>query len=118
MEKVFAKVEKLADHFKEYVNTKIASVKLNAAAKTSQMISNLVARIIVSIVFLLFILFASIAASLAISEWIGKSYSGFLIVSGFYLLATIIIWKGRERLLRLPIMNAMIRQLFKKETDE
>jgi hypothetical protein len=43
MERVFAKAEQLADHFKEYVITKIASVKLNAAAKTSHMISNLVA---------------------------------------------------------------------------
>src|SRR5215813_7638743 len=100
MEKVFAKVEQLADHFKEYVNTRIDSVKLNAAAKTSQMISNLVARIIVAIVFLLFIVFASVAAALAISAWLSKSYSGFLIVSGFYLVLAIIIWKARERLLR------------------
>jgi hypothetical protein len=118
MDTTFSKVEELADHVKDYVKTKINSVKLNAAAKTSTVISNLVAGLIVAAVFSLFIVFGSIAAALAISAWIGKLYAGFLIVAGIYLLLGMITWSSRERILRIPIMNSLIRQLFKEEENE
>ena len=118
MESTFAKIEELADHVKDYVKTKVASVKLNVAAKTSRLISNLIAGLIVAGVFSLFIIFGSVAAALALSAWIGKMYAGFLIVAGIYLLAGIIVWNGCERILRIPIMNSMIKQLFKDDEDE
>ena len=118
MESTFAKVEELADHVKDYVKTKIASAKLSVAEKTSKLISNLIAALIVAGVFLLFILFGSIAGALALSAWIGKMYAGFLIVAGIYLLIGIIVWNARERLLRIPIMNSIINQMFKEDDDE
>ena len=47
MEKAFAKVEELADTIKEYVNTRIDAVKLNAAEKSSAVISNIIAGLVV-----------------------------------------------------------------------
>jgi len=117
MEQTFAKIEELADHVKDYANTKIASVKLEAAAKSSKLLSNFFAGFIVACVFLFFLVFASIAAAYALSAWIGKMYAGFLIVAGVYFLAGIIIWNVREKFLRIPIMNGMIRQLFKKDEE-
>jgi hypothetical protein len=117
MERVFAKIEELGGHVRDYVNTKITSVKIGAAAKGSKILANLFAACIAACVFLFFLVFASIAAAYALSAWIGKMYAGFLIVSGIYFLAGIIIWNGRERLLRIPIMNAMIAQLFKKDEE-
>jgi len=118
MESTFAKVEELADHVKDYVQTKIASAKLNAAAKTSKLFSNLIAGFIVAGVFLIFVIFGSMAAALALSAWLGKMYAGFLIVAGIYLLAGIVVWGSRERLLRIPIMNSMINQLFKEDEKD
>lgn len=118
MSEIFTKVENLATHVREYVNTKIDTVKLNAADKSSGILSNLIAGFIVTTVFLLSIVFASIAAAQALSAWIGKSYSGFLIIAGFYLLAGIIVLKFKERLIRIPIMNAILKQLFKNDIDE
>jgi len=115
MEQTFVKVEELADHVREYLNTKTASVKLGAAAKSSKVLSNFFAGVIVGCIFLFFLVFVSIAAAYALSAWIGKLYAGFLIISGIYLLLGIIAWKGREKFLRIPIMNGMIRQLFKKD---
>src|SRR5437868_12300020 len=118
MDTTFARVEELADHVKDYVKTKIDSVKLNAAAKTSTVISNLVAGLILAAVFSLFIIFGSIAAALAISAWIGKLYAGFLIIAGVYLLLGMIICNSCKTILRIPIMNSLIRQLFKKDLNE
>jgi hypothetical protein len=117
MSNSFEKWEGLTDHVKEYVNTTIELAKLQIAEKTSKVVSQVIAVTIVALLFLLFLIFGSIAGAWALSNWIGKPYSGFLIVAGIYLLLGIIIWVGRGRLLRFPIMNAIIRQLQNKDDD-
>jgi hypothetical protein len=118
MDGPFSKLSDLADHVKEYAQAKIASVKLETAARISRLLSNLFAGLIVAAVFSLFIIFGSVAGALAISAWTGKMYAGFLIVAGVYLLVGFIVWNSREKILRLPIMNSILRQLFKDDDYE
>jgi hypothetical protein len=118
MEKAFSTAEEIAGNVKEYINTRIESVKLGVAEKSSAIIANLVAGAVVAIVFFFFIVFAGIALAFALGEWTGKVWAGFLIVAGLYLLIGIITWIARGKLIRLPVMNAMIQQLFKEEDEE
>lgn len=118
MEKTFARVEELADTIKEYVNTRIESVKLSAAEKTSAVMANVLAGVVVALVFVFFVIFASVALSLGLGEWIGKTWVGFVIVAGLYLLIGIIVWAARGKFIRLPLMNAMIRQLSGNDKEE
>ncbi len=118
MEKTFAKVEELADTVKDYVNNRIESAKLTAAEKSSAVIAALIAGLIVAVVLMFFVVFAGIALSLVLSEWIGETWAGFLIVAGLYLLLGIIIWTARDKMIRLPIMNALIKQLFGEDDEE
>ena len=118
MKEEFRKIEETVDHLKRYVNTKISQVKLGAAEKTSDILSVLIARALVAIVFFFFVLLASEALAYGLGEYLGKNWLGFLIVAAFYLLAGVIIWKTRERTLRIPIMNSLIRRLFTKEINE
>ncbi len=118
MEKVFAKTEELAGNIKAYVNARIESVKLNTAEKSSVVIANLIAGMVVAVVFLFFIVFASVALSLGLGEWLGKTWAGFLIVAGLYLLIGLVVWTTRERIIQLPVMNALIKQFFREEDEE
>ena len=118
MEKVFAKMEELTDSVKEYVNTRVESVKLYVSEKSSALVANLVAGMLVAAVFLFFLIFAGIALALVLGEWTGKLWAGFLIVAGIYLLFGIIVWIAREKIIRLPVMNAMIKQLFSNDDEE
>jgi protein-S-isoprenylcysteine O-methyltransferase Ste14 len=118
MEKIVEKAEELAGTVKEYVNNRIESVKLGVAEKSSAIIANLVAGAIAMAVFFFFLLFAGIALSFALGDWLGKTWAGFLIVAMLYLLLGIIIWSARTRLIRLPVMNSLIRQLINKEEKE
>jgi Fe2+ transport system protein B len=111
MEKAFAKIEELADTAREYVNTRIDSVKLNVAEKSSAVIANITAGLVVACVFMFFIVFSSFALAFGLGEWIGKTWAGFLIVAGLYLLIGIVVWMGRGKIIRLPVMNALIKQL-------
>jgi hypothetical protein len=107
----FEKVEDLAAQVKDYLNTRISLVKLQLAAKASKVISNLIASLIVFLVMMMFLIFAGIAAALALSAWIGPLYSGFLIMAAVFFLIGLFVWKKRESLLRIPIMNSIISQL-------
>jgi hypothetical protein len=70
------------------------------------------------LLFLFVIVFGSIAGAWALSDWIGKPYSGFLIVAGFYLLLGIIVWLTRGRFIRFPVMNAILKQLYNTDEEE
>ncbi|WP_207514873.1 phage holin family protein [Longitalea luteola] len=118
MNDTFDKIEGLSDHVKEYINTRVEITKLRIAEKTSLVIGNFIAVGIIALLFLFVLVFGSIAGAWALSEWIGQPYSGFLIVAGIYLLLGIIVWVARGRLIRFPVMNAIIRMLHKKDDDE
>lgn len=117
MEKTFAKVEEMAGHVKEYVNNHISSAKISVAEKTSGILANIIAVAIVLTVFLFFIIFSSVALAFAFVKLTGEYYWGFLIVAGIYLLIGILVWALKEKLLRMPIMNSILQQLFKDEEE-
>lgn len=121
MEKAFAKAEELATAVKEYVDTRLDAVKLSVAEKVSALLANVLAGMVVALVFVCFVFFGSIALALLLGSWLGAWWLGFLIVAGIYLLLGLITWLARGRLIRIPIMNALIRQLFNRleyEEDE
>ncbi len=118
MEKTFEKVEELVVHVKEYMNNRINTVKLNTAEKGSKLMANMITMAVSILIFGLFVLFISLALAFVIGKAIGELYWGFLIVSGFYLILGILVFVFREKLLRLPILNALLKQLFKGEDEE
>ena len=118
MKETFEKVEGLTGHVKEYINTRVELTKLHLAEKSSLVVGNLIAFVIVGVIFLFVVVFGSIAGAWALSDMIGKPYAGFLIVAGFYLLLGIIVWLARGRLIRFPVMNAIIKMLHKKDDDQ
>ena len=113
MEKAFAKVEELAGTLRVYINSKIESVKLNAAEKSSQFLSNVLAGLAVAVVFLCCFIFGSIALAFILGDLIGQIWAGFLAVAILHFLLAMAMWILRERILRLPLMNGFINQLFK-----
>jgi hypothetical protein len=118
MEESTTGISGLVSAAKEYVNTRVDLMKLSAAEKTSLVISDLVAGAIVAVIFLFVLVFASFAGAIALSGWIGKPWSGYLIVAGIYLLVGIIVWTTKESMIRIPVMNKIIQQLFKNDQHD
>ena len=114
----FKKAEDLAMHLKAYVQIEIELFKLTIAEKLSKIIANFLAAMVVMGVLLLFILFVSIALAFLIGEWLEKMSAGFFIVSILYLLIGVISWYAREKLIRIPILNAILSQLFTNDPFE
>lgn len=117
MEKVFAKAEELTENIKELVHVKLDSVKLTVAEKSSKVAANIISAIIVTLTMLFFIVFFSVALAYFLAEILNSAWAGFLLVSGIYLLAAIIMRLIKERAIRIPIMNSILSQLSKEDED-
>jgi Putative Actinobacterial Holin-X, holin superfamily III len=117
MSEEFRKIESLLEQVKDYVNTRAAQLKLSIAEKLSKAVADMVAKLIAGLVFLAFLFFGSIAAAIALGQWLGKLWLGFLLVAGFFLVVGILIWKTRNRVLRIPLMNSLLEKLFDNKSD-
>lgn len=111
-------IKGVAGRMKEYVTIKMDSIKLDIAEKLSLLLSNLISKIVFLLVLSFFLLFLNLAIAYALGEWLGATSIGFLIVAGFYLFVGLVIWGLREKLIRNPVMNSIISQLFKDEKKE
>jgi uncharacterized membrane protein YqjE len=111
-------VDNLRGRAQEYVETQVELLKVQAAEKISSLLANILAWLILTFFLLFFLLFASVALAWVLSDWLGRPYTGFLLVAGLYLLVGYGIFRGRERLLRRPLLNAIIRQLFREKPSD
>ena len=111
MENQSGSVESLIDRVKSYVETRIELLKLKAIDKSSSFLSYLILIVlIIGIGFTVFILL-SIALALFIGDLLGRSYYGFLIVAGIYIIAGLVVLIFRRRWIKAPIANSMIKNL-------
>ncbi|WP_438966620.1 hypothetical protein [Flavobacterium sp.] len=113
MENVATNIELLYEKAKNYTETSIELFRLNAIDKTADVVSSLFARLILIMVVAMFTLFINIALSLFIGSLLGATYLGFLIVSGIYLVLSIIIYNYNEKLIKIPLTNLVISKLLK-----
>ncbi|HXD78582.1 MAG TPA: phage holin family protein [Puia sp.] len=114
----FIKFENLIDHTRDYVNTRVDEAKLAVARTTSGVAARIIAGAVVGTIFLISLLFASAAAAYRLGREWGQLWLGLLAVAAFYFLLGLLIWAARERMIRVPIMNSLIHQLFKNEENE
>lgn len=118
MSEEFKKAESLLEQLKAYVNTRVAQAKLSVAEKASRLAATMIAFLLVALVFFLFLVLASVAGAIAIGQWLDSMWLGFLIMAGLVLLVMLLVWALKDRLLRIPIMNALIKALFEKEEHD
>jgi hypothetical protein len=117
MEKTIHQVEELTASIKDYLNNRIESVKFSVAEKASGAVANLSAIIILFIVFLLVLIFASIGLVFALNEHLTKPWMGFEIVAGIYLCFAVILWLARGKMIRLPVLNTLIKQFISSDDE-
>jgi hypothetical protein len=106
-------IKALIDQSKEYVETKIELTKLKTIDRAADVLSSVI--VMVSMVFLgsLFIIFISIALALLLGSWLGSPHYGFFIIGGFYGLLLLLVYLQRERWIKTPIANGLIKKMLK-----
>jgi hypothetical protein len=118
MEETFGKVEELADNLKEYAEIRVEEAKLKIAERSSGLIANLMAGLLVRVGVVLAIMFAGLSVAIALGGWWGMPALGFLVVSVIYLIIAWIVWSRREKYIRIPMMNSILKHLTKKGEED
>jgi len=103
-------IEPLFDRVKEYSKTSVELIKLRTIDSSSFFLSKFIFQLILSIFFLLGILSLNIATALWLGDLLGKTYLGFFVVTGFYLLIAIILLLFRKKI-KENISNSIITSL-------
>ncbi|OFZ08195.1 MAG: hypothetical protein A3D92_07105 [Bacteroidetes bacterium RIFCSPHIGHO2_02_FULL_44_7] len=108
------KIEDLTKSLKVYVQTNIELFKLEATERTSVFGANLISILVVGFSLFLFVLFVSLSAGFFLASYFNDNYTGFLLVTGFYFMLTIVLFIGRKKFIEKPIRDKIIRRILKK----
>ncbi len=105
-------IEAVFDTVGDFVDIKIDLFKLQAISKISEVVSSAIGSVAVMIFMLFFIILLNIGLALLIGEWLGKSYYGFFALAGLYLIAGLILGSLKDKWIKVPIANSIIKKAF------
>ena len=110
--------QKIAGKIKEYAQLRKDLAILTAVEKGSQLFANLLTDGLVLLFAVLAFLFGSLALGFYLSELIGNSYAGFLIIAGFYLIVALIVYAIKDKYMEKRIINKIIAKFFKDRNED
>lgn len=113
MEEKATLLENLIDTATDYGKTSYELVKLKAVDKITEVISSLVPLLIVILFIASCLLFLSIGLGFWLGDVTGKTYLGFLIVAGIYILLGVIIRYFLFESIKRRIGDHLIKHILK-----
>ncbi|MFD2907135.1 phage holin family protein [Flavobacterium ardleyense] len=118
MENIATNIERLYEKAENYTKTSLELVKLKAIDKMSEIISSLAVVISIACIIAMFSLFLNIAVALWIGNKLNDYAAGFLIVSGFYLVAGIVVYMFRREWIKKPIDDLIVGKLLEDKEEK
>lgn len=106
-------VDSLLEKATDYSNTSIELIKLKAVDKTSDSVSSIVAPTIIILVVGIALLFLNLGLALWLGPLLGELSYGFLLVGGFYIVVSIILYLFMRDKLKATVYDALVKFLLK-----
>jgi len=104
-------IEELFQKLKEYADVRLDLFKLRSINKMSGFMASVITIVILTALFTGVILCLTIGLALLIGHWLGNAYYGFFIVGGIYLIAGLVIYSMRDKLIKIKVSNKLIKEL-------
>jgi hypothetical protein len=108
IEEKTALVELLVERATDYGKTSYQLIRLKVLAKSADVISSLVPRLVVAVVLIGFVLFGSLGLANWLGEVLGKPYFGSFAVAGGYAVIGLLISVFLHRTIKRKISNYII----------
>ena len=106
-------LESLFERATEYGKTSLELVKLKALDKTTDVVSSMVPHSVVFVLIASFLIFLNLGIALWLGEVLGKTFYGFFVVAGFYILVGIVIHLFMHKWIKRLVGNYFIRRVLK-----
>jgi len=104
-EEIKNQTEHIQEHAKGYIETNIEYYKLRGFKVLMQSTTMIVKFLLIVLCLSMVILFGSIAAAFAIGNYFDSTALGFLIVGGFYLILTGLLFLVKDKIVEGPILE-------------
>lgn len=104
-------IENLIEKADTYAKTTLKLYKYETLSKSAEIASDLAVRFIVVFVIIIFLLFMSVGFSVWIGEQLCNNFYGFFIVALVYLCLAFLIYIFREKWVKNPVSNFIIKKL-------
>ena len=102
-------LERLFAHLKDYLNFQKKLLLTTVSKKGGDAVYVLVLAITLFMIGWFFLLIFSMGVGFGLAALLNSLFWGFMIVAGLYLLAGILIWTNRERVLKGPIVMSFLK---------
>lgn len=100
------------DHASDYFEARWNLKVLDMSEKTAGAISSLASALIIGTIGMGTLLFASLGVAWLIGQELNSPAAGFFIVAGFYALVGIILYLVKDKLIKVPVVNAFIKRFY------
>lgn len=104
-------IDQLADHVKEYVETNIDLVKLEAADRISSAASSVITSLVFVLAGIFALAFLSAGGAWLIAHYTSNPAIGFFSVAGFYIFLGLIVYWQKDNWIKTPIVNTILEGL-------
>ncbi len=106
--------DSLFDRAKDYLDTNIELKKLTVIQAVAKAAGSAVSGVILAVIAIFFLFFLSIAAGFYIGELLSSVYTGFFVVTAFYLVLGVILMLMSKNYIQNPIVDKLISKILKK----
>ena len=110
MESPALSIKSLFEKVETFIKTTLELSKLKAIRTTAEVATTLVSTLIVIMMITIFFLILNIGIALFLGELLGKSYYGFFIVAGFYLVAALVFYFFIHTWVKKPLFDLIVKK--------
>ncbi len=110
--------DQLLKNVKEYINTRLELVQLQAIEKTSTILSTLFSNALIVLCLVMAFLFGSLALGFYLSDVFESTAAGFGLVAAIYLVFAVIAVALKKSYLEKALVNSLIKKFFKNRVSD
>jgi hypothetical protein len=112
METTETRISDLTGNIREYIETRIDMVKLDAADTVATAASSMASWVAIAIASLFTLLLVTVGGAIGIGYLLDNYAVGFFILAGVYLLIALLVYVYRENWIRKPLINTIVKNIF------
>lgn len=106
-------IQSLVDRAKDYVETRVDLLKLQAVNKSADVVSSVASGLVTAIIMIFFFMILNIGLGLLLGELLGKAYYGFFVLAAIYLITGLLFKSFGNKWIKEPVSTMIIKKIFK-----
>ncbi len=116
METKATAIEELFEKAKQFGKTSLELYKLKAIDVSVELISSMLSRMVIYLTVAFFILMLAIGSALCIGEELGKTYYGFFVIAGCFVMLAVLLNFTCIKLIKRYYGNTILSQILKQKS--